>query len=76
MIAMLLLCACGKKSEVWETDGAGLVQMETPEDGEKIVEKGREVAANGEKVTERQRSICGSIRKRFGRPRGGSDYGK
>ena len=51
MIAMLLLCACGKKSEVWETDGAGLVQMETPEDGEKIVEKGREVAANGEKVT-------------------------
>ena len=51
MIAMLLLCACGKKSEVSETDGAGLLQMETPEDGEKIVEKGREVVANGEKVT-------------------------
>ena len=57
MISMLLLCACGKNSEVWETDGTGLVQMEVPEDAEKsaendgkTVDKDGEAAVNGGKT--------------------------
>lgn len=57
MISMLLLCACGKNSEVWETDGTGLVQMEVPEDavesaenGGKTVDKDGEAVKNGGKV--------------------------
>lgn len=52
---MLLLCACGKKSEVWETDGAGLVQMETPGDGSKestIKQFSENIAEGQKKITD------------------------
>ena len=63
---MLLLCACGKKSEVWETDGAGLVQMETPEDGEKIVGKAgklRQTVKKSRRTAEHLRKYPKEIRK-------------
>ena len=67
MISMLLLCACGKNSEVWETDGTGLVQMEVPEDavesaenGGKTVEKDGEAAASSGKTTIYV-YICGAV---------------